>query len=100
HFVQKTMRETGYEVLEGMDKLKAFMEPGDKLKLLFIDEANLYDPEAFLVFEGLFNEPPTLLVDSHLSALPKGHKLIFAGNFGYFKGRMANHFFERHGHII
>ena len=99
HFIHNELA-LSYEILEGLDKLEQFVIPNGKKKCLFIDEANLLHPNAMEIFNGLFHKPPQLLIKGQLIPLPEGHKIVFAGNFGHFKGRREMPFFAQHGHII
>jgi hypothetical protein len=47
--------------------------------ILFIDEANMESTD-WSQFEGLFNNPPSLLFDGHYYKLTEQHKVAFAGN--------------------
>src|SRR5207237_10626244 len=52
-------------------------------------------------FEGLFNQPPGILVDGVYYQLTKNHKVIFAGNpLNYGGGRKMASLFERHGNAL
>jgi len=99
YFVRKQLGKT-FKICVGMDKIGDFLIKGDKPKCLFIDEANLLDPDSLEIFQGLFNEPPQLLVNGQLEPIPEGHKVVFAGNPGHFQGRREIPFFAEHGHII
>lgn len=99
HFVRYELGQS-FEVLTGLKKLEDFLKPGDKPKCLFIDEANLLDPETMEVFRGLFNTPPQLLIKGKFFPIPQNHKLVFAGNPGHFQGRRDIALFKEHGHII
>lgn len=69
-------------------------------KVLFIDEANL-SPRQWSEFEGLFNDPPTILINGTLHTLTKEHKVIFAGNpVNYGDERQLAPFFQRHGNTV
>jgi uncharacterized protein YjbI with pentapeptide repeats len=72
----------------------------DKRQILFLDEANL-SPRQWSEFEGLFNTPPTLLVNGVLYPLTEKHKVVFAGNpVNYGDERKLATFFQRHGHAL
>lgn len=67
---------------------------------LFIDEANL-KPGSFSEFEGLFNNPPSILIDGLYHELSSHHKVIFAGNpVNYGDERQLAPFFTRHGNAV
>jgi len=75
-------------------------DTSDKRKILFLDEANL-SPRLWSEFEGLFNTPPTILVNGVLSQLTENHKVIFAGNpVNYGDERKLAPFFQRHGNAV
>lgn len=99
NFVQNKLKQVGYAILEGMDKLRSFMHHPGKI-ILFIDEANLYADGAFDLLEGLFNQPPGLILDGKFVPLTADHHIIFAGNFGHFKGRQQHEFFDNYGGVI
>jgi hypothetical protein len=104
-FVQKKLKDAYGEnitITEGLDKLNEWIKNTDnnKEKILFIDEANLLAPGALAIFEGLFSNPPKLLIDGTLRELSPNHKVIFAGNFGNFKGRQQHELFTQHGRVI
>ena len=74
-------------------------EPG-KRRILFIDEANL-SPSEWSAFEGLFNDPPGILIDGQYYPLSAEHKVIFAGNpLSYGDERKLAPFFARHGNAV
>lgn len=71
-----------------------------KEKILFIDESNLSSRE-WSRYEGLFNNPPGLLVNGKYHILDKYHKVIFAGNpLSYGGERHLPSFFDRHGSSV
>lgn len=66
-------------------------------KYLFFDEANLSRSD-WSIFEGLFNEPPVIIIRGQRYELSKDHKVIFAGNpVNYGDERKIAPFFKRHG---
>ena len=72
----------------------------DKRQILFLDEANL-SPRKWSEFEGLFNQPPTLLVNGVLYTLTENHKVMFAGNpVNYGDERQLAPLFQRHGNAL
>jgi Fe-S cluster assembly iron-binding protein IscA len=100
-FVEKELctNDTLYLTEEKMDAW-AQNTRGDTRKILFIDEANL-SPHQWSEFEGLFNDPPTLLVNGVLHTLTQNHKVVFAGNpVNYGDERKLAPFFQRHGHAV
>lgn len=69
-------------------------------KYLFIDEANL-KPDEFTRFEGLYNHPPSILINGTYHELSPQHKVIFAGNpVSYGDERQLASFFKRHGNAV
>lgn len=100
-FVQQYFKSNEHQTLyQGLEQLLAFAtDTSDKQKYLFIDEANL-SPSEWRLFSGLFNKPPTLLIDGKIHPLNDHHKLIFAGNpLSYKKGRKEASFFQVHAHL-
>lgn len=72
----------------------------DKLKVLFIDEANIAT-QFWNIFEGLFHVPPGILIDNVFYPLDENHKVIFAGNpMSYGGEREFDEFFARHGNAL
>ncbi|NNM58509.1 MAG: hypothetical protein HKM04_01675 [Legionellales bacterium] len=86
---------------KGEPSLKAWVEDSsDKLKVLFIDEANIGSRQ-WSEFEGLFNSPPSILIDGKIHMLTPEHKVIFAGNpLSYGQGRSLPSLFKRHGNSL
>ena len=75
-------------------------DTSDKRKILFLDEANL-STRQWSEFEGLFNKPPTILVNGVLCPLTANHKVVFAGNpVNYGDERKLASFFQRHGNAV
>lgn len=69
-------------------------------KILFIDEANL-SPRQWSELEGLFNNPPSILINGQHYMLSDQHKVVFAGNpLNYGGGRRLAPFFQRHGQSL
>jgi hypothetical protein len=69
-------------------------------KILFIDEANLSSRQ-WSEFEGLFQDPPGILIDGNYYPLSKEHKVIFAGNpVSYGDERMLASLFNHHGNAV
>lgn len=89
---------TEHSVLYNESQKKQWAEDhSDKLKILFIDEANL-SPRQWSEFEGLFNKPPGILIDGHYYPLTDTHKVVFVSNpLSYGGERTLAPFFERHG---
>jgi hypothetical protein len=69
-------------------------------KILFLDEANLSGRQ-WSEFEGLFHDPPGILIDGEYYPLTSQNKVIFSGNpLSYGDEREPSPFFERHGNAI
>lgn len=101
-FVQKELVDY-YNVYEGMENIAELTKTtkNGKANLLFLDEANLdAKVERFGIFNGLFEPEPKLLIDGELFDVPQENKIIFAGNYGYFKNRKTIEFIAQHGCII
>ncbi len=70
------------------------------LKTLFIDEANISSRQ-WSQFEGLFHNPPSILMDNEVIKLSPQHKVIFAGNpVSYGGERRLPTLFKRHGSSV
>lgn len=66
-------------------------------KVLFLDEANISDQD-YTIFEGLYEDPPHLLINHKIVPLTKDHKVIFAGNpLSYGGERRLPKFVADHG---
>ena len=64
--------------------------------VLFIDEANL-SPRQWSQFEGLFHNPPGILIAGTYYPLTRQHRVIFAGNpLSYGDARHVASLFQRH----
>jgi hypothetical protein len=69
-------------------------------KVLFIDEANL-STRQWSEFEGLFNNPPGILIEGHYYPLTPQHKVIFAGNpLSYGDERTLANLFKRRPNTV
>ena len=90
----------GTQVFGGLDKINEWLQSTSSRPFLVIDEANLLNKDAFGFLEPLFQNQPSVLMDGKLKPISQRHKIIFVGNFGYFKDRSQQEFFNRHGHII
>src|SRR5207244_1143430 len=51
---------------------------------------------AYEVFEGLFDDPPTILVNGYPKKLSPSHKIIIAGNANYAIDRHQHEFFAKY----
>jgi hypothetical protein len=82
---------------ESTASLKAWQKEGG---ILFIDEANI-TARGWSEFEGLFNEPKTIIIEGEQYPLEKDQKVIFAFNpASYSADRETNRLFKRHGNTI
>lgn len=69
-------------------------------KILFLDEANLSSRD-WSEFEGLFNQPQTILIGGILYPLSHLHQVVFAGNpLSYGDERRLKPLFQRHGNAV
>lgn len=101
-FIEKYIKpDESITLYQGEDKLLNWAtDLSKKRKILFIDEANLALHE-WIEFEGLFNQPPTILYKGQLYNLTPEHKVIFAGNpLNYGDDRKLASFFARHGNAL
>lgn len=94
-----------YRVYSGVDELEEWMnDNSNKRKILFIDEANIYDGKKCNWTEFvsmLHNNPPRVLINGKLKVLDKNHKVVFAGNpFGYGGERHEPHLFAEYPNHI
>lgn len=72
----------------------------DQQKILFIDEANITARD-WSEFEGLFNHPPSIIINGEYVELTNQHKVVFAGNpVSYGSERKLSPFFMRHGNAV
>ncbi|MFC3909699.1 hypothetical protein ACFORL_11525 [Legionella dresdenensis] len=100
-FIKEVLEPSGVKVHYGENNLRAWAEDtSDTLKVLFIDEANI-GSNNWSMFEGLFNKPPTILIDGILHPLTDNHKVIFAANpLNYGGERILPALFKQHGNAI
>jgi hypothetical protein len=109
-FVQQEFCQEDDELFQGEASIHKWAsaavsadEPVDgkkRRKLLFIDEATL-SPREWSNFEGLFANPPGILLDGTFHKLTTEHKVIFAGNpVSYGDERKLASFFQRHGNAV
>ncbi|QDQ40400.1 hypothetical protein E3226_008360 [Legionella geestiana] len=95
HLAKKHSVHHGEEALQDW-----ITDKSDALKVLFIDEANL-ELRQWSQFEGLFHQPPTLLVNGELVTLTDTHRVVFAGNpVSYGDDRSLASLFARHGKAL
>ncbi len=99
-FVQNIWKDKG-PLHEGISNIKAWAadrRPG--IKTLFLDEANI-SSRHWSEFEGLFNNPPGILIGNEYIELTPEHKVIFAGNpLSYGGERQIPALFKRHGNSV
>ncbi len=100
-FVEKELCDQNDALYLTESRIKNWAEDqSNKRKILFIDEANL-SPRQWKEFEGLFNNPPTVLIDGKLYQLTDNHRVIFAGNpVTYGDERTLASFFQDHGSAV
>ncbi len=102
HVLSKDTRISA--VFMGEQSIKAWADASGadahKLKILFIDEANIAGRN-WSEFEGLFQKEPYVIIDGKIHALTPNHKVIFAGNpLNYGGDRTLPSLFARHGHTL
>ena len=99
--VTKELVQEGEQLHQGIDEINAWVldtRPGRKY--LFLDEATLSSGN-WSVFEGLFNNPPSIFYDGQYYPLSEEHKVILAGNpVSYGDERRLATLFERHGNAV
>ena len=101
-FIEQTFaHKADIALYSGENKLAEWAkDPQDKLKILFIDEANL-SARQWSEFEGLYNTPPSIRIGAQNIQLTDQHKVIFAANPNSFGGeRQSIPFFQRHGNAV
>lgn len=99
-FIEKNLTpENGFLLFHEMLSIHAWAanrEP-NLTKVLFFDEANISDQD-YTLFEGLYEDPPYLLINHNIVPLTKDHKVIFAGNpLSYGGERRLPKFVADHG---
>lgn len=94
-------KELNTRLYQGEEHLRSWASNAtDELKYLFIDEANISNRQ-WSEFEGLFHQPPGILVEGQYYPLTDKHKVIFAGNpLNYGGERQLSPLFERHGNAL
>lgn len=101
-FVHSTLNDTGkYKIYNEEKEISKWANDlSDKIKILFIDEANIGSSH-YSKFEGLFDSPPWILINQQVVELTPKHKLIFAGNpLSYGGERHLPSLFERHANSV
>jgi len=98
---EELLEEYGANLYTGEKNIEAWAkDKTDTLKVLFIDEENLSGRQ-WSEFEGLFNDPPGLVVNGKYRELDKNHKVIFAGNpASYGDERKLSPLFTRHQRAV
>jgi hypothetical protein len=100
--VNEYLPKDEYTVFNGESELLgwATSPPDGKIKVLFIDEANISD-EDYSKFESLFRIPPYILINGKLIELTAEHKVILAGNpMSYGGERHLPSLVARHGSAV
>lgn len=100
-FVEKYLASENTRVYIGESQIRAWaLDQSKGRKILFLDEANL-TARQWSEIEGLFNDPPGILIDGNWMPLSPEHKVIFAGNpLNYGGERKMASLFERHGNAL
>lgn len=101
-FVTKYLAQKEDMLYQGEHKIKDWAEDTKTIgrKILFIDEATLSSRD-WSEFEGLFEQPPGIMVDGTFYRLSPEHKVVFAGNpISYGDERQLASLFKRHGNAI
>lgn len=101
-FVEQEFAKKNVAALHlGENKIEAWaLDRTSGIKLLFIDEANLIQRN-WSEFEGLFHQPPSILVDNKRYLLSPEHKIVFAGNpCSYGDERQLATLFKQHGKAV
>ncbi|WP_233579863.1 AAA family ATPase, partial [Legionella septentrionalis] len=100
-FVRQYFKNEEDTLYSGEQALSAWAgDKSEKRKILFIDEANI-GTRQWTEFEGLFNNPPGMLIDGEYTLLSPQHKVVFAGNpVNYGGERKLSPFFARHGNAL
>jgi hypothetical protein len=101
-FVVKNLCQNGDKLYSGENNILEWAKDHTTTgrKILFIDEANL-NPRQWSEFEGLFHNPPGILIKGNFYPLSPQHKVVFAGNpVTYGDERHLAPFFERHGNAV
>jgi|GEM_PF-2025893 len=101
-FVEDNFADEKNKIYFGVEKMLPWATdntPGQR-KILFIDEANIGDHD-WSEFEGLFDKPPSILINGKVYPLTENHKVIFAGNpLNYSSDRKMASLFEHHGNTL
>lgn len=101
-FISDILPNPEDKLYQTKEQIKAWAQDtdGPGYKLLFIDEATL-SSNNWSLFEGLFSNPPGLLIDGIYYPLTNQHKVVFAGNpVSYGDERKLPALFKRHGNAV
>jgi energy-coupling factor transporter ATP-binding protein EcfA2 len=100
-FVEKYLEGAGSKVYKGESRLREWaQDASDQRKILFIDEANITNRN-WSEFEGLYNNPPGILIDGTYHQLTSQHYICCAANpKDYSANRHIPSFFQRHGNAL
>ena len=98
-FVENELKDR--TIYHGENAMQAWAMADARSKpTLFLDEANLSSRQ-WSEFEGLFNQPPGILIAGRYYPLSPAHQVIFAGNpLNYGDERILAPLFVRHGNSI
>lgn len=95
------LKDENRDVYIGIDNIQQWLSADKhKERILFIDEANLENPDKLRLLEGLFNKTPGILLDGQFHPLSPNHKIVFAGNYQNFAGRLQHELMARHGQVF
>ena len=95
-FMEKYWSDDNRKLFKEHELLAWAHDTSSGLNTLFIDEANLSEKE-WTMFEGLFFEPRSIVIDGEYIPLTKQHNVVFAGNpRSYSADRHLPSLFERH----
>jgi hypothetical protein len=101
-FIKNVLKENA-NLYVGLDNVAQWAQQpltNGKRNILFIDEANLEVDSNFDIFEGLFDNPPGIVVNQKFCPLTDHHQIVFAGNFSCTEGRQQHNFFKKHGAVM
>ena len=88
--------ETGeLKQVEG-DVLKWAKDKSNGYKVLVIDEANISKKGFWNFLQGMFDDPPYVMMEGKKIALSKEHKVIFTGNQDHYPGRTKHAIIKSH----
>jgi hypothetical protein len=101
-YILSEFRKAKKNVYVGLDNILGWLQADDNEdSILFVDEANLEREGALDLLEGLFNKTPGLLIDGVFYPVNRDgkntKKVVLAGNYQHFAGRIEHRLFARHG---